>query len=183
MAGPLLILDFDGVVNMLGTSGDVRRRDDVPGHVVRATMESGGVEYPIRYSQELVGRMNAAAASSGATWLWLSTWCEAAITDVNPVVGTRATDWLRWDSVGIDPGPRGADSRSAAKFNALRQYIRQHSGPFVWVDDEATALWRDEDFPSLKDDQALVIAPDPRVGMSLGELESVERFLLKFRVR
>ncbi len=177
MAAPLLVLDFDGVVNMLGTSGDVRRRDDLPGYVTRASVESGGVDYPIRYSRDLVDRLNAAVVATGATWLWLSTWRDAAITDINPVIGARATDWLRWESDGIDSGPSGVDARSRAKYDAVRQHLRLNPRPCVWVDDEATALWRSEDFPRLPEDETLIVAPDPRVGMSLSELERVEGFL------
>lgn len=177
---PLLILDFDGVINMLGTAGDIRRNPDALAYVTRTALASDGVTYPVRYSRELILRLNAVVRVSGAEWLWLTTWNECSIASINPGIGTEGRDWIRWGSNTADavgPDPSAVESRAAAKYAAVVALISANPRPFVWVDDEAATKFRAEDLPMLGEAEMLALATDPRFGVTGPELERIESFL------
>lgn len=180
MPSPLLILDFDGVINMLGTAGDARRNPDALGYVAQVDLECDGVSYPVRYSRELVRRLNLVVRASGTEWLWLTTWNECSLSSINPGVGTTAEDWIRWSSDATEaagPEPAAIEARAAAKNAAIVELINTNPRPFAWLDDEAAAKFRAADFSSLGEAEMLALTPDPRVGITRPELERIEHFL------
>jgi hypothetical protein len=174
-----LILDFDGVINMLGSGRESRRNPGALGYVTSTELEFDGVMYPVRYSRELVKRLNAVVRETGAEWLWLTTWNECSVSSINPGIGTEGTDWIRWGSRATDAigsAPLAIEARATAKYAAVVALIKSNPRPFAWVDDEATIKFRAEDFPALGEAQMLVLTPDPRVGVTRPELERLERF-------
>lgn len=180
MPSPLLILDFDGVINMLGTAGDARRNPEVLGYVTQAELECNGVTYQVRYSRELVRRLNAAVRASGAEWLWLTTWNDCSLSSINSGIGATASDWIRWGSDAADaagPKPAAIEARSVAKYAAIMEVINASPRPFAWIDDEAAGAFLAEDFSSPTEAEMLALTPDPRVGMTRTELERLEGFL------
>jgi len=184
MPSPLLILDFDGVINMLGTAGEARRNPDVLGYVTQTELECNGANYEVRYSRELVRRLNVAVRASGAEWLWLTTWNDCSMSNINPGIGTTASDWIRWGSdaanaIGSDPS--AVEARAAAKYAAIVELINANPRPFAWIDDEAATKFRTEDFPSLGEVEMLALTPDPRVGVTGREFERLDGFLALHR--
>lgn len=180
MSSPLLILDFDGVINMLGTVGDARRNPDVLGHVTQTELDCNGATYQVRYSRELVRHLNAAVRASGAEWLWLTTWNDCSLSSINSGIGTTGSDWIRWDSGAADatgPEPAAIEARAVAKYAAIVELIGASPRPFAWIDDEAATKFRAEDFSSLVEAEMLALTPDPRVGITRRELEHLEKFL------
>jgi hypothetical protein len=180
MPSPLLILDFDGVVNMLGTAGDARRNPDVLGYVTQTELECDEATYQVRYSRELVRRLNEVVGATGAEWLWLTTWNECGVSSINSGIGTTASDWIRWgsdaaDAIGVEPA--AIEARAAAKYTAIVELINSNPRPIAWIDDEAAAKFRAEDFPLLGGAEILALTPDPRVGITRPELERLEGFL------
>jgi hypothetical protein len=181
---PLLILDFDGVINMLGTAGDARRNPDVLGYVMHTELECNGAVYQVRYSRELVRRLNVAVRTSGADWLWLTTWNECSLSSINSGIGTTASNWIRWGSRAADaigPDPSAIEARAAAKYAAIVELIRANPRPFVWIDDEGATKLHAEDFHLLDEAEILALTPDPRVGITGRELERLEGFLALHR--
>jgi len=177
---PLLILDFDGVINMLGTAGDARRNPEVLGYVAQTELECGGATYQVRYSRELVRRLNAAIRTSGAEWLWLTTWNACSVSSINSGIGATASDWIRWGShaaEALGPEPAAIDARATAKYAAIVELNSSSPRPFAWIDDEAATKFHAEDFPALTAVDTLALAPDPRVGITRPELERYEKFL------
>jgi len=77
----LLILDFDGVINMRGSAGDARRYPDPLGYLTQANLECEGATYSVRFSRELVRRLNTAVWETHAEWLWLATWNECSLVE------------------------------------------------------------------------------------------------------
>ncbi len=180
MPSPFLILDFDGVINMLGTAGDARRNPEALGYIARADLECNGVSYPVRYSRELVQRLNAVVRASGAEWLWLTTWNECGIASINPGIGATGSDWIRWGSDANDTigsAPSTVEARKVAKYAAVVELISANPRPFVWADDEAATNFRAEDFPMLGEGEMLALVPDARVGVTRSELERIEKLL------
>jgi hypothetical protein len=180
MPSPMLVLDFDGVINMLGTAGDARRNPDTFGYVTRTELECNGAVYQVRYSRELVRRLNVAVRASGAEWLWLTTWNECSLSSINFGIGTTASEWIRWGSDAVEtagPGPVAIEARAAAKYAAIVELIRANPRPCVWIDDEGATKLRAEDFPLLDEAEILALTPDPRVGVTRPELELIEEFL------
>lgn len=165
---------------MLGTAGDVRRNPDALGYVTQTELECGGTTYQVRYSRELVKRLNAVARETGAEWLWLTTWNECSVSTINPGIGTEGTDWIRWgpgigDGAGSDAS--AVEARAAAKYAAVVELINANPRPFVWVDDDAASRFRREDLPMLRGAEMLALVPEPYVGITKSELERIEEFL------
>ncbi len=185
MTAPLLILDFDGVVNILGGRRATERHAAALGHIVRTELECEGAYYPVLYSRELVRRINASVVASGAGFVWLTTWNECSLSSINPALGLHGSDWIRWDSRS-GRSPTASDderslARAGAKYRAVIAHIEEDPRPFVWVDDEAADEFDERDFRELQPDAMLAIAPDPSVGISAVELASIEGFLARFR--
>lgn len=170
MAGPVVILDFDGVINMLGSGRAARRKPGVLGHVVRAELECDGMVYQVRYSREVVRRLATAVCESGAELWWLTTWNACTASAIEPELGLQSAGWIAWD-------PTRAATPPEAKYAALVARFGAGSRPLVWVDDEAADLLDVSDFPELGVAELLAIAPDASVGLLQADLARVEAFL------
>ncbi len=181
MTTPVLFLDFDGVVNFLGTEAAYRREPGSLGYVRRATLAVGELEFRVQWSAELVRELNSVKRSSPFQWLWLSTWREHAVVGIDPALGTRSDGFVPW---GMPDDPSGDASaadrkgkRSTSKYGALLAEVRANPRPFVWVDDTATGAFNEFDFVGDLDVPHLVVAPRAEVGLLRWELEEIVAFL------
>lgn len=184
MPRPLVLLDFDGVVNQFPEDkvrcrqnstgwmrpGDPRIALYSPGNWFipdrRETVNAGRHgRMRILWSSELVSRL----AALDADVVWLSTWQPyTRLLDVNLEVPWTTERWY-------DPVTR--EGRHTGKRRTVIDRLRQ-GRPLVWVDDEETtyeaglALNASEPVAPV-----LAVGPDARIGISRSQMASIERFV------
>lgn len=172
---PLLLLDFDGVVNFDTTLSAHKRLEGTPHYRRKTVLYAGGYGYQINYSGEVLYRLNHLKREAPYEWLWLSTWRRDS-WQFKAELGADDDGYVPWretDGQGM-PGYM-VDARHAAKLAHVLHMNAENPRPFVWVDDEATVNFRSDllehDVPHL------VIAPDPSYGLVRSELEVIEGFM------
>jgi len=172
---PLLLLDFDGVLNFEATRSAYKRNPAVPGHWHQRYVHADGIGYRVRWSWEAVRRLSEICHANGVEWWWLSTWRNHGLSQINPNLKTRASaavEWAQSDGQGF-PGFR-EDPNGAAKLAAVERINDEEARPFIWVDDEATQ-WFDP--TRLRTDVPhLVLKTDPMWGLTNDDLDSIEAF-------
>lgn len=172
---PLLLLDFDGVLNFEATRSAYQHNPAVPGHWRQRYVHVEGVGYRVRWSWEAVRRLGLICQVYGVEWWWLSTWRDHGLSQINPNLKTTASaavDWAQSDGQGF-PGFR-EDPNGAAKLAAVERINDEEGRPFIWVDDEATR-WFDPD--RLRTNVPhLVLKTDSLWGLTSHDLDSIEEF-------
>ena len=184
MPRPLVLLDFDGVVNQFPEDkvrcrqnstgwmrpGDPRIALYSPGNWFipdrRETVTAGRHgRMRILWSSELVSRL----AALDADVVWLSTWQPyTRLLDVNLEVPWTTERWY---------DPVTHEGRHTGKRRTVIDRLRQ-GRPLVWVDDEETtyeaglALNASEPVAPV-----LAVGPDARIGISRSQMASIERFV------
>lgn len=152
--------------------------------------DSNGVRHKIIYSSELIERIKNLIHMNTLEFVWLTAWREQTQTLLNPLFDFPVTTpYLHWYS-------RRSDYNEFGKTEAITQAFEAHPEandiPFVWVDDVATKNKQNLDTtrPNFVDNQRnyhrsefskipaekLIIATDPRWGISRKELAAIENF-------
>jgi hypothetical protein len=160
---PALFMDFDGVLNYEGSKSAYRNNPDTLGYLRTDTLWIPEGRYDIKWSGELVRKLNALDAS----WVWLTSWRDYASNILSDALGLTGTSMLWWDFV-----PGQVDHRN--KFPALVDSLSYNPRPFVWVDDEATKYFDKSMVPNVP---YLLVAPDPDYGMTKADLADVTDFV------
>ncbi|MYU13740.1 hypothetical protein GTZ78_24385 [Streptomyces sp. SID8361] len=147
---PLLFLDVDGPLIPFGTSSS---------HPQTAAADSSaspdqGNPLLIRLDPGLGSRLMAL----GCHLVWATTWMEAANEAVSPRIGLPRLPVMEWSAPCADEGPRGLHWKT-------RHLVEWADGrPFIWVDDEISAmdrLWVDVSHPG----PSLLHRVDPAKGL------------------
>lgn len=180
---PLMLIDFDGVINQFPDPKVRRRRNTTswmkPGDPRIALYDAGNWFVPdrkervdtgrhgswtITWSSHLVERLRALDAEI----LWLSTW-QPYTELLNAHLGV---DWKT--VVWYDP------VTGAGRLTGKRRAVLDHLGecrPLVWIDDEETTydagLAIQSNGPSAP---VLGVGPDSSIGISRPQMEMIERF-------
>ncbi len=184
---PLVLLDVDGVLNAVQAWGRSDAWDDW--RTGRATAE--GRSFPITWSPTVVEAVRSWQALAEVQWL--TTWGHDANASLRhllglpelPVAGT-------YDDVDGPAGEADADGAAHAsvapaapdrltgrwwKLDVVRRIVRTgEPRRIVWLDDDLAGqqdvrAWMREHTTSL------LVAPDPRSGLTRAHLEAVEEFL------
>lgn len=159
-----IYLDVDGVVNPFSPVGTT----DWGGPWQVA--DAGILE--VAFAPELVDELNDLAGHPATRFVWLTTWERLAPEFLCPVIGLNGQDWPVLSSQGWDEGPEWW------KLTALQKDLAESGATrFVWLDDQ---LGRESDARSWADwqqDRVLCISPDPRQGLSRGDIAAVKAFL------
>ncbi|WP_030906663.1 HAD domain-containing protein [Streptomyces sp. NRRL F-5126] len=125
---PLLFLDVDGPLIPFGSTS---------GHPQAAAADTSalvGHGNPLltRLDPELGPRLMAL----GCRLVWATTWLEEANEVVSPRIGLPSLPVVEWPATGAGDGPRGLHWKT-------RRLVEWAGGrPFIWVDDEITAMDR-----------------------------------------
>ncbi|MBT1162919.1 hypothetical protein [Bifidobacterium sp. SO1] len=181
---PLILIDFDGVINQFPDDKIRQRRNSVdwmkpddprrrvydpanwliPDRKEHVRFDRRGT-FRILWSDELVRRLDALDADI----LWLSTW--QPHTDLlNQHLGV---DWetIRW----YDP------ITDAFRYTGKRRAVISHlktERPIIWIDDEETTREAQSDvFAARPSVPVLGVGPDARIGISRPQLGMIERFV------
>lgn len=122
----------------------------------------------LRFSSELIERINVLIDSDMIDFYWLTTWRENAQSLAAPLFGMDSSlPSLMWYARGM------SDYTQSGKANAIEQfYAGSESRRFVWIDDVATENYLERDDESADVDDDYYAAP---WGESIREMEREER--------
>ena len=186
-AAPLVLLDVDGVLNAVQAWGRSDAWDDW--RAGRATAD--GRSFRITWSPSVVAAVR--SWQSVAEVQWLTTWGHDANASLRsllelpelPVAGT-------YDDVDGPVGQPDADGPTHAsvapaardrltgrwwKFDVVRRIVRTgEQRRLVWLDDDLRGQDDVRDWMH-RHTTSLLVAPDPRSGLTPAHLDAVEEFL------
>jgi hypothetical protein len=160
------VLDVDGVLNPYAWQGDADGAfSDFACHVARG--------FPLLLSRA----MGQCLLTLGAELCWATTWSESIDEDVAPYAGLP-----RGLRVAARPPELPTEALTNWKLVQVRALIESEPRPFVWIDDDALD-WPGPDGLTAREWAAgleiphLLLSPRPEIGLSLGELAEIHRFL------
>jgi hypothetical protein len=159
-----LYLDVDGVVCPFGPVGE-------SGWGSEWRFASAGL-LSVAFAPELVDGLNALAGLAGLRCVWLTSWEDLAPEYLCPAIGLDAG---HWPYLTADGEMRG---EGWWKLRAIQDDVAT-SGPdaLVWIDDQLRFEQEAQAWARILGRRILLVSPDPRRGVSPGELASVRSFL------
>lgn len=185
---PLVLLDVDGVLNAVAAWGRSGAWSDWRTGVAR----DDGRDFPITWSPSVVAAVR--SWQELAEVQWLTTWGHDANTSLRHLLGlpelavaaTYADADVAPSGSTDEDGPAHAAVAPAApdrltgrwwKFDAVRRLVRADpSRPVVWLDDDLAGQ-SDVRAWMHAHTACLLVAPEPRSGLTPGQLDSVAEFL------
>ena len=172
---PLLLLDFDDVLNFDASRNAFRKFPDNAGHWRQRYLAPEGMGLRVRWSTGAVSELNRQRSAYGFEWQWLTSWRQYAVSHIDPALHTHSdgyVDWKESDGQGYERGT--ADPNSAAKWAHVLRLNDEDPRPFVWVDDTAVTLFD----PSMlrSDVPHLIVQTDPMWGLTNSDLDRMDDF-------
>lgn len=172
-ARPVWLLDIDGVVNALARKPIV---DSFPAEqwiqiTVRTDLPGiGPAAFPILAARPVLDFVATAHASGAVEICWHSTWREAAITDLAPALGLPR--------LPISVAPEWTNHHLLVPWwkQPAAERVLESGRPLVWTDDDIP-VFRPYLGAFEGRDDALLLAPDPRRGLTQDELDLIAGFL------
>ena len=162
--GRTLYLDVDGVVCPFGPEGRT-------GWGSSWQHADAGL-LPVAFAPELVAGLNSLARISGLRCVWLTSWEDLAPQYLCPAIHLDGSSWPWLAAAGAGSGS------GWWKLRAIQDDV-EATGPeaVAWIDDQLAFEAEAQDWARLVGRRILPISPDPRRGISPGELRSVRSFL------
>ncbi len=171
-APPVWLLDIDGVVNALA-------RGPVAGswpperwvqQVISADIPgSGRMVLPIFAARPVLDFVTRAVRTGAAEVIWHSTWREAAVSDLAPVLGLPPIP------VSYAPEWTHRPERLWWKLPAAQRVV-ESGRRLVWTDDDI-AVVPDQVAALTAHPDTLLISPDPQSGLTADNLQSIADFI------
>lgn len=159
-----LYLDVDGVVCPFGPAGHTPW--DSAWHYAYAGMLEVG------YAAELVAALNRLARWPGLRCVWLTSWEELAPAVLCPATGLEGSSW----PVLTADGPGGG--AEWWKLEAIQADVGRNTPErIIWVDDQLAFEGRAQAWARILGRRALLVSPDPRTGLSPGDLAAIRAFV------
>lgn len=202
MDGPLVFLDFDGVLNAFPdgavmhrggvghtdwlADGDPRKPLYDAGHAFaldrRADVRPDGIRYRLRWSSQLADGMIALATSGAVELCWLSTW--------QPYTGLL-NHHLGWPEDAVRTiswyDPFSGYGRMDGKLREVSLAVREQSEraangkparPIVWIDDDECHAAARDHIESLRPAApVLMVRPDWHIGISRPQWARIRDFV------
>jgi hypothetical protein len=170
---PVWLLDIDGVVNALSrkpVAGSFPADQWVQCLVRTELPGVGPAAFPILAAKPVLDFVAAVQATGKVDIRWHSTWREAAITDLAPSLGLP--------ELPISVAPEWANHHAIIPWwkQAAAERVLAAGRLLVWTDDDINMFRMDLGAFERRAD-ALLIAPDPEVGLTQPDLEEISRFL------
>ncbi len=181
----LLLLDVDGVLNALG-----RPLPERPTYCL-GRARSGRGSYEIAWAPEAVARILALHSSGAVEVRWLTTWGHDANGSLRQLLGMPELAVAgTFDGVSAEGEPGREAGSLAAVTPAARDGLTGRWWKFDVVagllaeDPVRRLVWLDDDLAEEDDlarwtrlqTDALILAPDPLMGLSRHDLQTVEAF-------
>lgn len=158
-----LYLDVDGVVCPFGPTGTT------PWGSPWRYGYAGMLE--VAYAAELVADLNRLALWPGLRCVWLTSWEELAPAVLCPVTGLKGGSW----PLLTGDGPGGG--AEWWKLEAIQADVGRNTPErIIWVDDQLAFEGRAQAWARILGRRVLLVSPDPRTGISPGELEAIRAF-------
>jgi hypothetical protein len=162
----ILLLDVDGVLNILG--------DEIDRSTMPMVMGNNTRPLPIRMiDDEILDVIDEAVLRPSIKLGWLTTW-GFGVAKLEPLLGGR----LRGGFV-VSERPSGRVSQTEWKQTSAYRLLEKHPlARLAWADDEAVAplLISGSNLHGLA--QSLLVAPDPQVGLTIDQARSVSAFVV-----
>jgi hypothetical protein len=125
----------------------------------------------VAYAPELVTELNLLAQRPGLRCVWLTSWEELAPAVLCPATGLAGSQW----PVLTADGPGGG--AEWWKLEALQADVGRNTPErIIWVDDQLAFEGRAQAWARILGRRALLVSPDPRTGLSPGDLEAILAF-------
>lgn len=169
------LLDVDGVVNV-----DEDEGDEAWSAYLEGRASDGRRSWHIRWAVDLVARIKEINARDDAEVRRCSTWCGPPAENLGDLIGVRLRS--AWDEA-IAPGTGEVER---AKWNAARTVLAA-GDRLVWTDDRLlsviTERWPASRAFELHRADALLVNPDPWVGLRPEDVADIFRFIERGAVR
>ena len=171
-APPVWLLDIDGVVNALarGPVAGSWPADQWVQHVVPADIPgSGRMVLPILAACPVLDFIVRVVRTGAAEVIWHSTWREAAVTDLAPVLGLP--------QLPISHAPEWTQRPELIwwKLPAARRVV-ESGRRLVWTDDDIAVVPDQVGDLDARPD-TLLISPDPHTGLTADQLRAIADFV------
>ncbi|MFE4834715.1 HAD domain-containing protein [Arthrobacter sp. NPDC056691] len=158
-----LYLDVDGVVCPFGPTGAT------PWGSAWRFAYAGMLE--VAYAAELVAGLNRLSLLPGLRCVWLTSWEELAPAVLCPVTGLNGSSWPVLTADGAGGGAEWW------KLEAIQADVGRHAPErIIWVDDQLAFEGRAQAWARILGRRALLVSPDPRTGLSRGDLADIHEF-------
>lgn len=156
-------LDIDGVLNVIGAPRVPLAAPSFGwGHYARTEVAAfEGLAWPVCFAPALIGMLNELHARNIVSFRWLTTWTHDAPKIFAPAIGLDVGRWIASDDFGDESQGRWW------KLDVMVDVLKEAGDLVIWTDDEINEYHharRIVDF--LHPEQALVICPDKRKGLS-----------------
>jgi hypothetical protein len=171
-APPVWLLDIDGVVNALSrgpVAGSWPSDQWVQRAVAADIPGSGRMVLPIFVAQPVLDFIARVIRTGAAEVIWHSTWREAAVSDLAPVLGLPAMP------ISVAPEWTHRPERIWWKLPAAQRVV-QSGRRLVWTDDDI-AVVPDQVADVAAHPDTLLISPDPQAGLTADNLRSIADFI------
>jgi hypothetical protein len=157
----LLLLDIDGVLNILGDAADPETLPTVPG--------SSGRSLPIQMvGDDVLEALDALVQQPRIRLAWLTTW-GATVAHLDEIMGGRLAGGFV-----VSERPSGYYVPADWKLRGALQLVEKHPGVRVaWADDDVFAMGPTSGLPA----GSVVIAPRPDQGLTLGQAQRMAAHL------
>ena len=169
---PVWLLDIDGVVNALarGPVAGSWPADQWVQHVVAADIPgSGRMVLPIFVARPVLDFVARVIRTGAAEVIWHSTWREAAVSDLAPVLGLPAMP------ISVAPEWTHRPEHLWWKLPAAQRVV-QSGRRLVWTDDDI-AVVPDQVGELAAHKDTLLISPEPQTGLTADNLRSIAAFI------
>lgn len=161
--------DVDGVFNVYHNSEKLNKI------IVKRKLPSLGlylpkIPLPFKWYEDISNDFVNRILSKHSPYLhWLTTWNHDAITIVEPLTGIKSTSYIEYRMTLKET------TTQAYKYDLLKNHQRNNPTPFIWIDDIATKNYKEQDW--LEHPKHLVIQPSTKYGLTLENIETMERFI------
>jgi hypothetical protein len=152
---PKWMLDVDGVINSFHHQQQFKK----------VMVPADGYEWPIRYNPVLIERI--VAISDRVDIVWNTTWCEYAPLELAP-------------RLGLPDFPYSPDCDDEKELHSAGLGWWKHNRVLAAVAEGLKVVWTDDDIPNeliVNNEDILTIRPNPLTGLTLREMDTIERFV------
>lgn len=185
---PIIFMDFDDVINLYESTNKYfsENKHLLPGYIQKTTIhvQTSGIQenYKLKWSAELTRKLMTLKQNNPYTWVWLTTWLNHTNT-LDQTLKITSDYTAEWDAYPKTTGWIKLDQqqteqhRNQEKLDYILDFTDKHPHtPFVWVDDSATKLWENK-YLQNPNQPRLIITPQPKQGINLQQLNTIETFI------